>query len=551
MPARKRVVRGGQRRREDQALAAAVRGSMERDERYQQLVELAPESILIHDGERIVLANAAAVRLAGATHRDQLVGQAIDSFLHPPYLKAVEAQLLGSGDVVKRVAPVRDAFRRLDGSEVEVEVTAIAFLDHGRPSAHLVVQDITERLGLQAAARRVEERLQQAQKMEAVGALAGGVAHEVNNMMSVILGFSEFLLRAPDMAEERLAEVRHIVRAAERTAAVTRQLLAFSRRAFHRPQVVPLGQAVHDFEPVVRRLLGEERHLRLTCDVSPRVRVDKGQLEQVIVNLALNARDAMQAGGTLTITTAEIELPNAVASGDGGAIPAGRYALVVVRDTGMGMDTATQTRAFEPFFTTKSVGKGTGLGLAAADGIMKQNGGYITVASAPGLGATFTLYLPVLSDVDVVERRGGPRGEPLPPGPDEAQAGATILLVEDEPAVRAIAARSLERSGFRVLQASGGAAALELMEGRGQPDLVLTDLMMPGMGGAELARRLRERWPALPVLYMSGYSVEDLVLQGAIGSERTILQKPFTPDGLVRSVSAALLRAGIGHPASG
>ncbi len=289
-----KIVRRGERQREDQAPAAAARESMEREERYQQLVELAPESILIHDGERIVLANAAAARLAGATRRDELVGRPIDNFLNPPYLKAVQAHLLGSGDVAKRVPPVRDAFRRIDGSEVEVEVTAIAFLDHGRPSAHLVIQDITDRLVVQAAARRTEEQLLQAQKMEAVGALAGGVAHEVNNMMSVILGFSEFLLRAPDMAEERLAEVRHIVRAAERTAAVTRQLLAFSRRAFHRPQVLELGAALQDFEPVVRRLLGEERNLRLTSDVSPRVRVDKGQLEQVIVNLALNARDAMR-----------------------------------------------------------------------------------------------------------------------------------------------------------------------------------------------------------------------------------------------------------------
>jgi two-component system cell cycle sensor histidine kinase/response regulator CckA len=522
------------------------RESLEREERYQQLVELAPETILVHDGERIVLANAAACRLAGATDRDQLVGQPIDSFLHPPYLKAVEAQILGSGDGVRPAPPVRDAFRRLDGSEVEVEVTAIAFLDHGRPSAHLVVHDMTERLVLQAAARRAEEQLQQAQKMEAVGALAGGVAHEVNNMMSVILGFSEFLLTAPAMAEEQLAEVRHIVRAAERTAAVTRQLLAFSRRAFHRPQVLQLGAAMHDFEPVVSRLLGEERHLAVVADVSPRVRVDKGQLEQVIVNLALNARDAMPAGGTLTITTAEMELSNGIEARDGDDIPAGRYALVVVRDTGMGMDSATLTQVFEPFFTTKPVGKGTGLGLAAVDGIMKQNEGYITVASAPGLGATFTLYLPVLSDDDVVERRGQRRGEAPHPGPDAAQAGAVVLLVEDEPAVRAIAARSLERSGYRVLQASGGVAALELVHRHGQPDIVLTDLMMPGIGGAELARRLKERWPALPVLFMSGYSVEDLLRQGALGSDRAVIQKPFTPDSLVGTIAAALSLAAKG-----
>jgi CheY-like chemotaxis protein len=330
---------------------------------------------------------------------------------------------------------------------------------------------------------------------------------------------------------------------------VTRQLLAFSRRAFHQPHVVDLGAALHDFESVVSRLLGEERHLALAADVSPRVRVDKGQLEQVVVNLALNARDAMPVGGTLTITTAETELGKGTTSADGTPIPAGRYALIVVRDTGVGMDTATQTRAFEPFFTTKPVGKGTGLGLAAAEGIMKQNDGYITVVSAPGRGATFTLYLPVLSDINVLERRGEPRGEPPPPAPDAAQAGATILLVEDEPAVRAVAARSLERSGFRVLQASGGAAALELMDGHEPPDLVLTDLMMPGIGGAELARRLAKRWPALPILFMSGYSVEDLVRQGALSSEGVILPKPFTPDGLVRSVAAALLRAATAQPA--
>jgi CheY-like chemotaxis protein len=274
------------------------------------------------------------------------------------------------------------------------------------------------------------------------------------------------------------------------------------------------------------------------------VRVDKGQLEQVIVNLALNARDAMPVGGTLTITTTLAELPKGVAAGDGGAIPPGRYALVVVRDTGIGMDSATQTRAFEPFFTTKPVGKGTGLGLAAVDGIMKQNAGYITVASEQGIGATFTLYLPVLSNVDVVERRGQPRGEPPLPAPDATQAGATVLLVEDEPSVRAIAARSLERGGFRVLQASGGAAALDMVDRHGQPDLVLTDLMMPGIGGTELARRLKERWPDLPILFMSGYSVEDLLRQGAIGDERAIIQKPFTPDSLVRGVAAALAKAG-------
>ena len=523
------------------------REDQERDERYQELVELAPDGILIHDGERIVLANAAAVRLAGATRREQLVGLPIDTFLEPPHLKAVQTQLTDSVSPAELAPPVRDTFRRLDRSEVEVEVRAVAFMDRGRPSAHLVIRDITERLTVEQAARQVAERLQQAQKMEAVGALAGGVAHEVNNMMAVILGFGAFLLKDQAAPAERLADVREIMKAADRAATVTRQLLAFSRHAVHRPQVVDLGAAVRDVEPVVRRLLGEGRRLVVVADAAPLVWIDPGQLEQVVINLALNARDAMPAGGTFTIITAETELPSGMAAADRVAIPAGRYALLLVRDTGAGMDAATQARIFEPFFTTKPVGQGTGLGLAAAQGIVMQNNGYITVASEAGQGAAFTLYLPVLPVGAMVERRG----EPPRVGADATQAGATVLVVDDESAVRAIAARSLEHGGFRVLQAPDGADALELADRHGPPQLVLTDLMMPGIGGAELARRLRERWPALPILFMSGYSAEELRQQRAIGSEGELIQKPFTPGGLVESVAAALSRVEVDRPASG
>jgi PAS domain S-box-containing protein len=525
--------------RRDQEPDAGVRGSVtDRDERYQQLVMLAPDGILIHDGERIVFANAAALRLAGATHPDQLVGLTIDTVLNPPFLKGVQTQLLRSGDLSAFVPPVRDRFRRLDGSGIEVEVTAIPFFDHGHPAAHLVVRDITERLVVQQAAQQAEEYLQQAQKMEAVGVLAGGVAHEVNNMMCVILGFTEFLFQDPAMPATLRSDVGEIVKAADRAAAVTRQLLAFSRRALRQPQRLDLGAAVHDLEPVIRRLLGEGRQFTLASDASPQVWADKGQLEQVIVNLALNARDAMPSGGTLTITTAETELPNGVDLADGSAIPAGRYALRVVRDTGAGMDAATQARIFEPVFTTKPVGEGTGLGLAAAYGIMKQHKGHIAVTSAPGEGTAFTLYLPVFFGADVVERPEEP--EPRPSGVAPTQRGATILVVEDEWAVLEIATRSLRSAGFRVLQASEGAGALEMVDRHGPPHLVLTDMMMPGIGGAELARRLEERWPALPVLFMSGYSAEDLRRQGAVGVERVMIQKPFTPAGLVRSVAAAL-----------
>lgn len=522
-------------KREDLERRTAIRRRADRDERYERLVELAPDGILIHDGEQIVLANAAALRLAGADHRDQLIGRPIDAFLNPPYLRAVEEQLIRSGDQAGLVPPVRDVLRRLDGSEIEVEVTAIPFVDRGRTSAHLVVRDITERLAAQAAARQAEEFLQQAQKMEAVGALAGGVAHEVNNMMSVVLGFGEFLLQDPALPEGRLPDVRQIMKAADRAAVVTRELLAFSRRAFHKPGILDLNAVMCDLGPMVRRLLGEGRQLTFALGSPCRVWVDKGQLEQVVVNLALNARHAMPSGGTLTITTAEAALEGGVSGYAGVSIPGVHYGLIAVRDTGVGMDAATQARIFEPFFTTKPAGEGTGLGLAAVYGIMEQNKGYIVVASAPGRGTTFRLYLPLSPDATVSEGMEEP-----PPSAAGTPAGVTLLVVEDEPAVRAVVVRSLEGGGFHVLQASDGAMALQVVDREGRPDLVLTDLMMPGIGGTELARRLKARWPDLPILYMSGYSEEDLRRQGAVAHEGVTIQKPFKPESLLRSVHAAL-----------
>jgi two-component system cell cycle sensor histidine kinase/response regulator CckA len=517
----------------------------EQDERYQQLVELAPDAILVHDGERIILCNAAAARLAGATRQEQLVGAPIDTFLDPPYLKAVQLQLAESVSSAELVPVVRDTFRRLDGSEVQVEVRAIAFLDHGSPSAHLVIRDITERLAAEQAARQVEERLQQAQRMEAVGALAGGVAHEVNNMMGVILGFSDFLLRDESLPAGCIADVQEIMKAADRAAAVTRQLLAFGRRAVHRPREVDLGAVLQGAEPVLRRLLGVGRQLSLEVDGVLPVWADPAQLEQVVVNLALNARDAMPDGGTLTISALERTL-----SGDEtecATVPPGRYTTVRVSDTGAGIDPAVQAKIFDPFFTTKPLGQGTGLGLAAAQGIMKQHNGCIVVSSAPGEGAVFTLYLPQVPAADPVEGRNVSRRVPA----DAAPSGLTVLVVDDEPAVCAIAARSLEEGGFRVLQAHDGGDALEIIDRHGPPDLVLTDLTMPGIGGAELARRLKQRWPQLPVLFMSGHSVDEYHLQTATQPDILLIEKPFSPGVLVATVTLALSRVRQSAPVAG
>jgi signal transduction histidine kinase/CheY-like chemotaxis protein len=422
----------------------------------------------------------------------------------------------------------------LDGSTVEVEVTAIAFIEEGHASAHLVVRAITERLAIQQQVEKVEMQLQQAQKMEAVGALAGGVAHEVNNMLSVILGFSDFVLKDQSISAEHRDDLRQIVKAADRAATVTSQLLAFSRRSFNRTVPVRLDTALQELTPVLQRLLGEDRRLIITLEGTPVVRIDHGQLEQVIVNLALNARAAMPPGGTLTITVSERDSTGADAGG-GRTVTPGRYGIIRVADTGSGIEPGTLARIFEPFFTTKPLGEGTGLGLAAVYGIITQHDGYIIVESEPGLGASFTLFLPLMEKTEA-DGSQPPRASSERPRPAEA----TVLVVDDEPAVREIAARSLARHGYRVIQATGGAEALERAEHDGPPDLLLTDLVMPGIGGVALARRLRERWPDLAVIFMSGYSAADLRHQGVHDVQDELLVKPFSPDRLVAAVGAAL-----------
>ena len=294
---------------------------------------------------------------------------------------------------------MRDTFHRLDGSELAVEVRAVAFLDHGRPSTHLVIRDITARLAAESAVRQVEARLQQAQRMELIGALSGIVAHEVNNMMQVVMGFGDSLLGGGQLPQACFPDVEEIIRAATRAGTVTQELLAFSRRAAHRPRVVDLRVAVQAAESAIRRLLTDGQRLVVVADTALEAWVDPGQLQQVVLNLAINARDAMPADGTLTMTVAARESPEGSEAAEGATIPAGLYATVIVQDTGMGMDAPTRARIFEPFFTTKPVGRGSGLGLAAAQGIMRQNGGYITVSSTPGQGATFVLYLPLVPSI--------------------------------------------------------------------------------------------------------------------------------------------------------
>ncbi len=391
-----------------------------------------------------------------------------------------------------------------------------------------VCMDVTER-------RATEEQLRHAHRMESVGRLAGGVAHEANNQMSVVLGAAEFVLRRHDVPETVRADMEYIQRAAERTAAVTAQLLAFSRRQVLKPEVIDLNGVLRRFEPAVRRVMGEDCTvtLRLSESIRP-VKADPGQLEQVFLNLALNARDAMPRGGALTIETFAADLTAPPPGLDASlALQPGRYAVLAVSDTGHGMDPNTLSHIFDPFFTTKEVGQGTGLGLSTVYGIVKQSGGYIWAISEPGHGATFKIHLPFSTE--------SPEAMISGEAGDGRGSGELILIVEDEAEVRSIAGRALKDAGFRVCEAESGRQALEMLTARGdRVALVLADVVMPGIGGRELAASITELMPGTPVLFTSGYTDSEIVRRGLLAPDAIFLQKPFTPNGVVKAVRECL-----------
>ncbi len=393
-------------------------------------------------------------------------------------------------------------------------------------------ESITEQKRAEEALRRNEEHVRQMQKMEAVGRLAGGVAHDFNNLLTVITGRSQLLLRRLREADPVRRDLALIQKTAERATALTRQLLAFSRKQVLQPRVVSVEAVVSGLAPMLQRLLGEDIELDIAAPAaaSP-VKVDPGQLEQVIVNLAVNARDAMPRGGRLAIEIAAVELDERRAS-HLGALEAGPHVMLVVSDSGIGIDPDTLPRIFEPFFTTKGPGHGTGLGLATVYGIVQQHQGAIAVESVREQGTTFRVYLPMTS-------------EPLEPA-DERTAGLpggaeTILLVEDEHEVRTLARDILEQAGYTVLEAGNGQEALEISRRYTESiQLLLTDVIMPSMSGRELAERIDHVRPGLKVLYMSGYTDDVLGPRALLAGERVVLQKPFTPEALAKTIRTAL-----------
>jgi nitrogen-specific signal transduction histidine kinase/ActR/RegA family two-component response regulator len=396
----------------------------------------------------------------------------------------------------------------------------------GRRAALVLSHDVTER-------RRLEERLAQAEKMEAIGRLAGGVAHDFNNLLSVVLSYSQLLLDDLPLDDRSRPDLEAIRRAGRQAAELTRQLLAFSRQQVVAPRVIDLGEAARGADKMLRRLVGEDIELIVRAPGEPApVRADAAQIDQVVMNLALNARDAMPQGGKLTIEVAPVEVDEAYAREHLGVSP-GPHVQLAVSDTGVGMDEQTRSHVFEPFFTTKEKGKGTGLGLATVFGIVQQSGGTIWVDSAPGAGTRFKILFPrAVAAVDAALEITQPTS---------LRGTETVLLVEDQEEVRQVAREILSRLGYEVLEAPNGAEALQLCERHPRPiDLLLTDVVMPQMSGRELAERVAPGRPDMRVLFMSGYTEDAILQHGILDEGLAFLQKPLVPDRLARRVREVL-----------
>ncbi len=510
---------------ERKQVEAALRQS---EERFAKAFLASPAAMSISrlsDGS-FIDTNASYQRLFGY-HRDELIGQSgveVGIYTSPEQRATLVRMLHDQGAVHET-----DLMLRAKSGELRNVLFSAEMIELGGEACILVIIiDITDR-------KRLEAQFHQAQKMESIGQLAGSVAHDFNNLLTVISGYAELALRTlPPVAVAR-EDLQEIVKTAGRAAALTRQLLTFARKQIIEPQVLKLNDLIGEIDKLLRRLIGEDIDLVTLLSTDPgQVKVDPGQIEQVLVNLAVNARDAMPNGGKLTIETHNVVLDHNYTQQHLDVIP-GPYVLVAVSDTGSGMDAETQGRIFEPFFTTKGPERGTGLGLATCYGIVKQHGGHIWVYSELQQGTTFKIYLPQ-TDASVMARAQLDAARDLPPGVE------TVLLAEDEPAVRALAARALREQGYTVLEAVDGAMALRLAsEYIGTTiDLLLTDAVMPHIGGKELFDQLNVFYPNIKALFISGYTDDAIVHHGRLAPGVAFLQKPFSPSALVLKVREVL-----------
>jgi PAS domain S-box-containing protein len=498
----------------------------ESEQRYRLLFRNNPQPMWVYDSETYAFldVNAAGESMYGYT-RDEFLSSTIFDIRPAEDHDHVREMALRAPEGMARTGPWRHL--RKDGTLLFVRVSSHPTSFEGRRARLVLVHDIS-------AEKQLEEQLVQAQKMEAIGQLAGGVAHDFNNLLTVINGYTQLLISRLHEADPLRIDAGHILHAGERAASLTQQLLAFSRRQVLQPRPLDVGRVIENLKPMLGRLLRDDIEVRtLLRPTVPSVMVDPVQLEQVLLNLAINGSDAMPAGGTLWVEAGEAFADDEAAERLG--VPAGSYVTVSVRDSGVGMDEETRGRIFEPFFTTKAKGRGSGLGLPVAYGIIKQSGGNIVVQTTPGEGSTFTVYLPLADE---------PANEPaMAPVPDVSRLGGheTVLVVEDHEAVRRLAADVLRAHGYRVLVAAHGVDAIALVESRGGGiDLLVTDVIMPRMSGREVATALQQRVPDLGVLFMSGYTQTAIVQNGALESGLHFLPKPFTPAELLARVREVL-----------
>lgn len=510
----------------EQSLYESERRFSEIAEFNQAIIQASTLGIATYDGEsgQCLSCNRAIAESIGGT-ADQILKQSfreIESWKISGFLKTAE-EVLATGIPQQRDVQFLTSF----GKNVLLDCILIPFAAKGRSNLLLMFNDITER-------KQIEQQLRQAQKMEAVGQLAGGIAHDFNNLLGVIIGYSDLLLERLDPIHPMHRDVEQIKQAGDRAARLTRQLLAFSRKQVLQPRVLDLNTVLTGTEKLLRRLIGEDVELRVVPGARlGRVKTDPGQLEQIIMNLAVNARDAMQDGGTLTIETMNIELDQSYAFRHPPLHP-GPYVLLAITDTGCGMSAETQAHIFEPFFTTKGAGKGTGLGLSIVYGIVKQSGGYIWVYSEPEKGTTFKIYLPVVDEL--VEP-----GELHKEVKRTKAVTETILIAEDDAGVRMLTQRSLQEAGYTVLDAASPADAADISEHHQGPiHLMVTDVVMPKMSGRELANHLSSKRPEMKVLYVSGYADDAIVHHGVLDPGVAFLPKPFSPRALTRKVAEVL-----------
>jgi two-component system cell cycle sensor histidine kinase/response regulator CckA len=506
----------------------------ESEERFRTLIENSTDAVTITDHEGSVIFTSASVKQVLGYSSEELQQRTAFDLLHED--DVARARTHRATAISRPGVPVTTTLRarHRDGHWHVIEVITVNRLDD--PSLRGVVtnfRDVTERVRSEEALRRMEAQLLQTQKMEAIGKLAGGVAHDFNNLLSVILGISALLLEQLEPDHPMRADMTEIQQSGERAARLTRQLLAFSRRQMLDPRVLDLNDVIASIDRMLLRVVGEDIELQLlTGPHLHRVRVDPGQMEQVIMNLVVNARDAMPRGGALTLQTASVELDEAFAREHIGVTP-GPHVMLAITDTGVGMDEETQARIYEPFFTTKATGKGTGLGLATVFGIVKQSGGTIWLESVPDRGTTFRIYFPATAE-------GLQPSRPASVVP-ASRGNETILLVEDDTTVRAVVRAILSSRGYDVIDGGDAAQALTMCRDTKKTiHLLLTDVVMPRMSGRELAVRVAEMRPGIRVLYMSGYAEDNIVHHGVVEEGIAFLQKPITPTALTHKVREVL-----------